>query len=388
MHRRQQSAYRLPGWRRGKMFAESQDQQLLESTSRRFIEAHYPMDRVRELAVEPSAFEPSVWREAAKLGWTTFLVPDGAGGGSVSGNGLADLLIVASLFGYHATPGPLLGTNLVAAAIGRWGSAAQQAEILAQLLDGDTVAAWGELSSLSATNSGHHVVLNGRVRRVEGATDASWLLLAAGDGSVNTHYLVPTHAPGVEFEALGSIDLTRRFQNVTLRDVTLPAEAIVGEPGAAGSQGETLLDLAVILGVGSIAGALERTFEMTMEWLATRYSFGRPLNSYQELKHRMADTRTYLEAIEAVAARAALEVGSDTQGGRAWASAAMAFAGRYGLDSIQDCVQLHGGIGVTYDHDLHVYLRRATIEANLHGTWSDFAQRLGKLVAIREGVLL
>jgi alkylation response protein AidB-like acyl-CoA dehydrogenase len=305
----------------------------------------------------------------------------------VSGNGLADLLIVASLFGYYATPGPLLGTNLVAAAIGRWGSAAQQAETLAQLVSGDEVAAWGEVSSVSGTNTGHHVVLNGRVQRVEGATDASWLLLAADSSGISTHYLVPTQASGVEFEALGSVDLTRRFQNVTLRDVTLPDEAMVGEPGSARLQGETLLDITAILAAGSIAGALERSFEMTMEWLATRYSFGRPLNSYQELKHRMADTRTYLEAIEAVAGRAALEVGSDAPGGSTWASAAMTFAGRYGLDAIQDCVQLHGGIGVTYDHDLHVFLRRATIEAHVHGTWSDFAQRLGELVAIREGVL-
>lgn len=369
------------------MFAETQDQQLLESTSSRFIEAHFPVDRVRELAVETTTFEPSLWREAAQLGWTTFLVPDEAGGGSVSGNGLADLLIVASLFGHYAAPGPLLGTNLVAAAIGRWGSSAQQTETLAQLLNGDTVAAWGEVSSVSTSSSGRHVVLNGRVQRVEGAADASWLLLAADNEGSSTHYLVPTQTSGVEFEALRCVDLTRRFQDVTLHDVRLPAEATVGEPGAAHRQDEILLDLAAVLAAGEIAGALERSFEMTMEWLATRYSFGRPLNSYQELKHRMADTRTHLEAIEAVAARAALEVGADVSGGRAWASAAMAFAGRYGPEAIQDCVQLHGGMGVTYDHDLHLFLRRATIDANLYGTWSDFARRLGEIVAVKEGVL-
>jgi alkylation response protein AidB-like acyl-CoA dehydrogenase len=189
----------------------------------------------------------------------------------------------------------------------------------------------------------------------------------------------------VELERLRSIDLTRRFQDVVLHEVDLPADARVGEPGSAHRHQEVLLDLAAVLAAGEIAGALQRSFEMTMEWLANRYSFGRPLSSYQELKHRMADARTHLEASEAVAARAAAAVGTGAPDGRAWASAAMAFAGRYGPEAIQDCVQLHGGIGITYDHDLHLFLRRATLDANLFGTSSDFARRLGTFVATTEG---
>src|SRR5687767_11639226 len=104
------------------MFVETPDQEVFESSTRRFLETHYPIERVRELANAPTTFDPARWREAAELGWTTLLVPEDAGGGSISGNGLADLLIVASLFGQHAAPGPLFGTNLVAAALGWWGS--------------------------------------------------------------------------------------------------------------------------------------------------------------------------------------------------------------------------------------------------------------------------
>src|SRR5215813_869300 len=92
------------------MFAETEDQQLFEAATRRFLETHCPIERGRELAPAASTFDAARWREGAQLGWTTLLVPEDAGGGSISGNGLADLLIVACEFGRHAAPGPLIGT--------------------------------------------------------------------------------------------------------------------------------------------------------------------------------------------------------------------------------------------------------------------------------------
>ena len=97
------------------MFAETPDQELLETSTSRFLDSHYPVSRIRQLADEDTTFDAALWREGAALGWTTLLVPEAAGGGSISGNGVADLLVVARLFGHHAAPGPLLGTNVVAA---------------------------------------------------------------------------------------------------------------------------------------------------------------------------------------------------------------------------------------------------------------------------------
>jgi len=369
------------------MFAETEDQQLFEGATRRFLGTHYPIDRVRALADEGTGLEPSLWREAAQLGWTTLLVPEEAGGGSISGNGLADLLILTFQFGRHAAPGPLLGTNAVAAALGRWGSPEQRAGPLKELIAGDAVAAWGHGSTVIAAASGTTVVLTGRVRRVESAADASYVLTTAEDEAGRTQYLVPLTAPGVELAPLRGIDLTRRFHDVTFRDVVLPVAARVGEPGSADEHDAHLLDLVAVMVLGEIVGAVDRAFDITIDWTANRFSFGRPLNSYQEIKHRMADMRTDLEASEAVAARAAFAVGTGTPDSRSWASAAMAFVGRHGPETIQDCIQLHGGIGVTYDHDLHLFLRRATLDANLYGTSLDFTRRLGRLVAATEGVI-
>jgi len=380
------------------MFAEGEDQQLFEGVTRRFLETHYPIERVRSLALGDTAFEPSLWREAAQLGWTTLVVPDEAGGGSITGNGLADLLIVAFQFGRHAAPGPLLGTNVVAAALGRWGSAEQVAGPLKDLVAGDSVAAWAHGSTLGpvgtsgarrivASASDATVVLNGHAGNVESATDARYLLVTADEPAGRTQYLVPLDASGVELAPMRGIDLTRRFSAVTLRDVVLPHGARVGEPGAADEHDAHLLDLLAVMALGEIVGAVDRAFAMTLEWTANRYSFGRPLGSYQEIKHRMADLRTQLEAGEAVAARAAFAVGTGASDGTAWASAGMAHIGRFGPEIIQDCIQLHGGIGVTYDHDLHLFLRRATLDANLFGSPGNFARRLGALVAHREGAI-
>ena len=372
------------------MFADTDDQQLFESATARFLESHYPIERVRELADHGTTFDPVLWRRAGELGWTTLLVPEQAGGGSISGNGLSDLLIVAGQFGQHASPGPLLPTNAVGAALGRWGSPAQRAGPLKEILAGDAVATWAHTSAgrrgagIAAAAASGTVVLNGRVANVESATDARYLLLTADGPAGPSHYLVPLDHQRVHLTALRGVDLTRRFSQVHLDDVTLPEDSRVGAPGAADEHDDDLLDLVAVVTAGEITGAMRRAFDMTTEWTANRYSFGRPLNSYQEIKHRMADMRTQLEASEAVAARAGDAVGTGAPDARSWASAAMAYVARYGPELIQDCIQLHGGIGVTYDHDLHIFLRRAVLDANLFGSHGEFACRLGAMVARTE----
>ncbi|ONH28704.1 acyl-CoA dehydrogenase family protein [Pseudofrankia asymbiotica] len=372
------------------MFTQTADQDLLEATTEQYLAATYPPARLRELSRRDSTFDAALWKQGAELGWTSPLVPESAGGGSVSDNGLADLLAVAFQFGRHAAPGPLIGTNVVVAALGRWGSAEQRGGPLAELLGGTATAAWAHAprsvgrshAAVRAARSGDDVVLNGTASRVERGAPNGYLLVAAatGEDDARSHYLVPFDAPGVQTSPLGGIDLTRRHLAVVLRDVTVPATSRVGEPGTADDHDELLLDLTAVLQAGEIVGAMERAFATTLRWTHDRYSFGRPLGSYQEIKHRMADLRTQLEASAAVAEKAARRVGEGGHDARTWASAAKAHVGRAGPEVIQDCVQLHGGIGVTFEHDLHLYLRRATVDAQLFGTPAYFTERLVRLL--------
>jgi alkylation response protein AidB-like acyl-CoA dehydrogenase len=368
------------------LFTLTADQELFQTTTARFLDATCSPTHIRELSTRSATFDAEFWSRGAELGWTPLLVPECAGGGAISGSGLLDLLTVAFQFGRHAAPGPLFGTNIVAAALGRWGSEEQHRGPLCELIGGSAAAAWcapapvdpaerGD-GPLTAVTTGDEIVLNGTISCVEGAGEATYLLITATEERSRSHYLIAAAAPGVQFHPLDGLDATRRFSRVSLHDVRVSVVARVGDPGAADTRDAVLIDMLATLRAAEIVGAMQRSIDMTLQWTAQRYSFGRPLASYQEIKHRMADMRTALEAAAAVTERAAHAVGDGEAGASVWASAAIAYAGKFGPEAIQDCIQLHGGIGVTSEHDLHLLLRRAIVDARAYGTPEDFTQRL------------
>jgi len=196
--------------------------------------------------------------------------------------------------------------------------------------------------------------------------------------------LVPAGTSGVSLAPMQSVDLTRRFSVVTFDDVRLPATAVIGGVGSADEQVDRQLERAVAIACAESVGAMQAGFDMTVEWAFDRYSFGRPLASYQELKHRFADMKTWLEASHAVSDAATGAVAGGSPDARELLSAAKSFIGDYGSELLQDCVQIHGGIGVTFDHDLHLYLRRHTVNRALFGTPADHRQRLADLAERKE----
>jgi len=362
------------------MFDRTPDQELLEDTTRRFLEQHASPAKIRALQGTKAGFEPDYWRQGAELGWTSLVVPEDAGGGSVSGAGVVDLTLVAYEFGFHAAPGPLAPTNLVAAALGRWGSEEQQSGPLAAIVAGEHIGAWalaeaapnGRLGTVAAEAraDGSEVLLTATKAPVEAGAEAAVLLVATTDGQ----YLVPADTPGLTVTPLQGLDMTRRYARVELDGVRVPATARVG-----GSV-DWLTDLAVVIQLAETVGAMQWAFDTTLEWAFNRYSFGRPLASYQEIKHRFADLAMWLEGSHAIVAEAAQAVHHDAANRAEVVSAAKLYAGRYGAELLQDCVQLHGGIGVTFDHDLHLFLRRVTSNTAAYGTPDEHAARLGRIV--------
>lgn len=376
------------------MFERSADQELFEETTQRFLEAECPLTKVRDLAGSKAGHEAAYWRQGAELGWTSLVVPEAAGGASISGNGVLDLALVAYQFGRHAAPGPLLGTNAVAAALGRWGTPEQQGGPLAELLAGESVAAWalaepppndglGTVES-RATPSGDEVVLEGTKTPVEAGAEADHFLVTARDDSGLSQYLVPRDASGLTVTPLHGFDMTRRFARLELHGVRLPATAAVGQPGQASAAVAWLTDLAVTLQLAEMVGAMRWAFDTTLDWAFNRYSFGRPLASYQEIKHRFADMKMWLEASDAVTTAAARAVDADEPTRSEVVSAGKYYVGRYGPELAQDCVQLHGGIGVTFDHDLHIFLRRIATAVPLYGTPAQHAARITDILEARE----
>jgi alkylation response protein AidB-like acyl-CoA dehydrogenase len=193
--------------------------------------------------------------------------------------------------------------------------------------------------------------------------------------------LVPAAAPGVTVTPRGAIDLVRRFATVTFAGVRVPRTAVVTEGAATGPAVERQLDIAASLQLAEVVGAIDRVLEFTIEWAFDRFTFGRQLASYQALKHRFADMRLWLEATKATTAAAIHAVDAGTPDAPELVSVAKSYVGEHAPELVQDCVQMHGGIGVTWDHDLHLYLRRVTLDCALSGTVTDHRRRLAAVIA-------
>jgi alkylation response protein AidB-like acyl-CoA dehydrogenase len=388
----------------------SPDQELFRETTARYLREQVPPAELRRLRDDPAGFDAEYWRRGADLGWTSLLVGEAHGGGSISGDGLVDLTLVAHEIGRHAAPGPLGPTNVVAAALSRASDGSGSGSdtftpVLAELMAGTATAAWcyaeprphdrlGAVTlDVRVDEGAGEVVVHGVKRPVESAARAAHLLVTGRTGAGLTQVLVPAGTPGVSIAPMQSVDLTRRFDVVTFDQVRVAADRVVGEIGAAddtvdvdadaAGDVDRQLQLAVVIANAEAVGAMQAAFEMTVEWAFDRHSFGRTLASYQALKHRFADMKAWLEASHAVGDAAAAAVGAGAPEAAELVSAAKAFIGDHGSELLHDCVQIHGGIGVTFEHDLHLFLRRQTVDRALHGTPAEHRRRLADIVERR-----
>lgn len=352
-----------------------------------------PIVAVRDLHQHKDGFDAAWWRQASEIGWTSTLVSEDLGGGSLSGFPMQDAVIVAEEMGRLVAPGPFLPVNVVASALSECGSADQQASVLPGLLAGEALASWAfaepgstwDAASIGVTltpTGDDAVVLDGVKAYVEAGAAATWFLVSARTGAGLSQVLVPADAPGVHVTACHSLDLVRRFAEVRFDGVTLPVSAVVGSIGGAAEQIERQLQIALVLQCAESVGAIDRAFEFTLEYMHDRYAFGRPIASFQSLKHRIADTLLALESMKATtdAAAKAIDDG-DAQASRL-VSVAKAYVGEKAPLIVQEFVQLHGGIGVTWEHDLHLYLRRTTLNRSLYGSPEQHRERLCMLLGV------
>jgi alkylation response protein AidB-like acyl-CoA dehydrogenase len=354
----------------------SDDQELLAQTTLRFIEAECPLDRVRETADGGEDVGADYRLRAGELGWFAMLVPEELGGGSVSDNGLFDAAVIAYARGANLQPGAFVGTNVVACALANEGSADQQAKVLPKLLSGEESATWaaagpaGEWDAgagMHASTAAAGFVLRGTKSAVHDAHVADWLLVTAQSDRGLLQLLVARDTPGVTVTRLSGLDLTRTFCNVTFDDVEVPASSLVGEVGAADDLAEAQLRIACVLTVAESLGAMDHDFDLALQYARDRVAFGRPIGSFQAVKHLLADTSLELEMSKGIATGAAHAVGGGRDDAGEVASMAKAFVADCGVDLAHNCFQVFGGIGYTWEHDQHLYLRRLTVDAALYG---------------------
>ena len=367
------------------------DQEMFHATTRRFLERVSPIARVRELWGSDLGYDRAAWEQAAELGWFAAFVPEQDGGGSVSGRPVADLSIVIEEVGRALFPGPVLSTNVVAYAIAEAGSAEQRAEHLPAIVAGQCTGAWafaesndrwdGDGIRLEATPVDDGFRLTGTKACVQDAATADLLLVSARSATGLTQLLVPQGTPGIEMKPLDSLDLGRRFADVAFDGAVVPSSAVLGEVGGASAMIERQRDIAAVLVCTETVGAVDRCYEMTLEYARVRKSFGRPIGSYQALKHRFADMLFWLETSKAITV-AAVDAADHDAEPAAYASAAKSYVSDRGPAIVRDCLQIHGGIGYTWEYDLHLLLRRVDSNAALFGGRAPHEDRIAELVGL------
>lgn len=358
-------------------FDLTDDQELFRSTGSKFLHHEFPRGRIRQIADgETSCFDKDTWTRCADLGWAAMFGPEELGGGSISHNAIEDLVIIAEEAGRVLAPLPIPGVNLAVAALSECENDERAETLLRPLMEGKVTAAWAyeepdgrwQPSDVATTVEVDEewVVVKGRKTLVQYGADVDYFLVTGRTGSGLTQVIVPADCPRVSVRRLRSLDLLHDYARVDFDAVQLPVSSIVGEIGGAGGQVTRQFHLYAALQCAETVGGLQEVFDFTVEYARNRYAFGRPIGSFQALKHRIADVLSWLELCNGAAEAVAAE--TDENKVAITTSAAMAYIGTYGPQILQDCTQIHGGIGLTWEHDLHLYLRRATSNRSILGT--------------------
>ncbi|MGH7821219.1 MAG: acyl-CoA dehydrogenase family protein [Candidatus Binatia bacterium] len=340
-------------------FGLSEEQVLLKSTLRRFLEAECPPPRVRGVMETESGHDPALWAALAGLGVTGLAVPAELGGAGLE---LLDLALVAEELGYGATPGPFLGNAMATVALVESGDVAQQRRWLPRVASGEIVltvafgedeAAWDPVDFRVRATNGR---IEGSKPLVPYAAEAAAIVVAARDESGPGLWIVERGAPGLDVVPLRVVDQTRRLHAVSFRGS--PAVKL-----AAGAEAlRRSLDAGAVLLAADAYGGSRRCLETTVAYVLEREQFGQPIGAFQAVKHQLANLACELEPAMSLwwyAAHAFDHIRDQSERHAALAKALLCDL----FDrATRECTELHGGIGFTWEYDLHLWFRRAIFD--------------------------
>jgi alkylation response protein AidB-like acyl-CoA dehydrogenase len=374
-------------------FGFNEEQELLRNTARKFLENECGSDTVRRLMETPEGISAELWKKLAEQGWLGLIYPEPYDG---MGLGLVDLVVLMEEMGRAVAPGPYFSTVLLGGlAILEAGGDAQRKEWLPRIAAGDrrVALAWMEPSAqlgpagvtLTAVEKAGRYTLTGTKLFVHDAHTADALVVAArtrpGAGAEGVSlFLLPKGARGLEVTLLPTMDQTRKLCEVVLSDVTVGADALLGVAGAGWPPLARVLDRATVALCAEMCGGAQKVLDMTVEYAKIRQAFGRPIGSYQGVKHRAADMLVDVENSKSITYYAAwaLDEGSPE------APLAVSMAKAYVSDAYRRVaaagIQLHGGIGFTWEHDLHLYFKRAKGSEFTFGDATHHRERVAQLV--------
>ena len=364
-------------------FQLSQDQKLLAETAASFAQKSSPVSRFRKLRDDPLGWDPAVWRQMGELGWLALPLPEAAGG---FGGSFVDVCILLEKLATTLVPEPYLSSVVLAGmTLGHAGTAEQHERWLAPMLEGrSTIAlAWAERDArydptrvaTRAERTGDAWRLSGEKCWVLDGHHASQFVVSAVTDDGLALFVVDRGAPGTTVTPTRTID-GRRAAFVRLDGATVADDARLGAPGTAGRLLDRVLDGAAVAACAEGLGICQTVLDMTVGYLKTREQFGVKIGTFQVLQHRAVDMFVQVELARSLTTLAAVKVGSDDDDERRKAvSAAKIQLSSGGSYVVRQAIQLHGGIGVTDEHDVGLYFKRLVALNALFGDEEDHVAR-------------
>lgn len=369
-------------------FGLTETQQTLKNSVRKFLAAECPIAEVRKLMETETAFDPALWSKIAGQGWTGMILPEEHGGFAM---GMVEMAATFEEMGRALLPGPFFSTVLMAGPLlDRSPDGAAKQECLSAISSGEAKAAVALLEEsaswspgavqLKAASSGGAYVLDGRKLFVFDAAIAGFLICVARLNGELALFLVPGKARGLRIADLPAMDATRKLYEVTFDGVSLPRENLLAEGKPARAALDHMLNVATVGLVAEMTGGMQRLLEMTVEYAKTRKQFGRPIGQFQAVQHLCADMLVYTESSRSAAYFAAWAI----QEGVPEATLAVSVAKAYASDAYREvgnrAIQVHGGMGFTWENDAHLFYRRAKASELAFGDATYHRERIARQV--------
>jgi len=364
-------------------FGFSEEQEMLRQSARALLEKECPSTLVRKLMGDERGYDAALWKKMAELGWLGLVIPETYGG---AGLNYVDLVLIMEEMGRVVLPSPFIWTVLVAEAIKRAGNELQKKTLLPRIAAGEliTTLAYLEPSAvwssdgirLTARADGGGFVLDGTKLFVNDGHLADCLLVAArsggsGDGGI-TLFAMEARRLGIAVTPLTTMDQTRKLSLVQFDGVRAEQSDIVGVAGNGWKTLSEVIDRGKVMLAGEMMGGAQKVLEMTVDYAKLRVQFGRPIGSFQAVQHKCANMMIDVEGAKSAAYYASWAVSNEVPEGALAAALAKAAASDAFRRVSADGIQVHGGIGFTWDHDMHLYFKRAKSSEFTFGdaTWN------------------
>jgi alkylation response protein AidB-like acyl-CoA dehydrogenase len=351
-------------------FAFSEEQEMLRRSARDFLAKECSSKVVRKLMESSDVYDKGLWQKVAGLGWTALGIPEEYGGVGT----FLDLTVVLEEAGRALLPGPFFATmGLAVPALIEAGTEAQKKEVLGAIAEGSARATlaftepsgkWDAGSvTLTAKPSGGGWQLDGVKLFVPDAEAADYTVVAArtrGEGEDGVSlFLIKGRPQGMTVTLLKTLDMTRRWSEVRFDGVTLDAGSLMGTAGKAWPQLKRALEWATAALCAEMIGGAQKVLETSTEYAKTRHQFGKPIGIYQAVSHKLADMLVLSESGRSATYYAAWAIDADAPDRSLAASMAKAYVSDAYRKVAGDGIQVHGGIGFTWEHDMHLYFKRA-----------------------------